>query len=139
MKKFFEDLIIYENENFDLHQDWYIPIPWFFILAAKNLENRSVSDFTEEEAYNFIDITRKIRKIMKEKLLIDDVYFFQNEDTEHWFHLWIFPRLDWMEKFWRKIESVRSIMNYAKENMFLEENIKKVKEYVEIAKEEFKK
>lgn len=30
---------------------------------------------------------------MKEELNIENVYFFQNEDSEHGFHVRIFPRL----------------------------------------------
>ena len=67
---------------------------------------------------------------MKDVLGIKDVYLFQNEDTEHDFHLWMFPRQNWMEKFGRKIESVRPIMNYAKEKMLDEDIFKKVKKDV---------
>jgi len=67
---------------------------------------------------------------MKEILKIDEVYLFQNEDSDSPFHLWIFPRYRWMEKFGRKIQSVRPIMNYAKENMLNEKVAKEVKEYV---------
>jgi len=63
-------------------------------------------------------------------LNIRDVYFFQNEDTKHNFHLWVFPRYDWMEKFGRKIESVKPIMNYAAQNMLGKEQIDKVKNAV---------
>ncbi|MDP2587086.1 MAG: hypothetical protein Q8P32_04970 [Candidatus Komeilibacteria bacterium] len=67
---------------------------------------------------------------MKEVLKVKDVYFFQNEDSEHGFHLWLFPRLDWMEKFGRKIESVRPIMEYAKNNLINENDLRQVTETV---------
>jgi hypothetical protein len=60
---------------------------------------------------------RVVREGMLNELNIKDVYYFQNEDTEHGFHFWIFPRFDWMHKFGTKIESVRPIMDYAKESM----------------------
>ena len=72
---------------------------------------------------------------MKDKLDIKDVYLFQNEDTDFNFHLWIFPRHERMEKFWRKIESVRPIMLRAEKNMMNEKVIKKIQEYVDIMKE----
>jgi len=76
---------------------------------------------------------------MNDVLWIEDVYFFQNEDTEHSFHLWIFPRHKWMEKFWRKIESVRPIMKFAQKNMLDKENIENVKRAVIKMKKYFKK
>jgi len=132
----FQNLIIFENKNFSIWQDWEVPIQGFFILSPKR-KIRSFIDFSQEESYEFIDLLRKTRKLMKEKLNIKDVYFFQNEDTEHWFHLWIFPRFDWMEDFWRKIQSVRPIMNFAKKNMFTDYNIKNIESYVKIMKDNF--
>ncbi len=65
---------------------------------------------------------------MRELLNIDEVYLFQNEDTEHGFHFWIFPRYDWMDKFGRKIQSVRPIIEFSKTNMLESSTIKDVKE-----------
>jgi len=67
---------------------------------------------------------------MREILNIEEVYFFQNGDTTHGFHLWVFPRHKWMEKFGRRIQSIRPIMNYAKENMINDDVFKEVKEDV---------
>lgn len=129
-KTLFPNETIIKTKHFDIHQDWYIPIPGFFIIASLR-KIKSVDEFTKEEAIEFISLISKIRKGMKEVLKIEDVYLFQNEDTEHAFHLWMFPRQKWMEKFGRKIESVRPIMNYAKENMLDGDTFKKVKEDVE--------
>ena len=67
---------------------------------------------------------------MQEVLQIDEVYLFQNEDTKHGFHLWIFPRYKWMNQFGRKIQSVRPIINHAKRNMTNDDVFKQVKDYV---------
>ncbi len=75
---------------------------------------------------------------MKEALGIDDVYLFENEDTIHNFHLWIFPRHKWMEKFGRRIESVRPIMEHATKSMSDPKNIKKVKDYAKKMKKYLK-
>jgi hypothetical protein len=64
---------------------------------------------------------------MREILKIEEIYLFENEDTKHNFHLWIFPRHNWMENFGRKIESVRPIMNYAKDNMINEKTFEEIK------------
>ena len=128
-KKLFADVKIVETKYFDVHQDWEIPIAGFFIIAPKR-KIRTLDEFTDAEAAEYISLIRKLRKGMKEVLDIRDVYFFQNEDTKHNFHLWIFPRHDWMESFGRKIESVKPIMNYAKKNMLDEKSIDTVKLYV---------
>lgn len=126
------DEILFPNEKiivtefFDVHQDWSIPIPGFFIIASTR-KIRSIAEFTEAETAEFIKLVVKLRQGMKEVLGIEDVYLFQNEDTEYYFHLWMFPRHQWMEQFGRRIESVRPIMNYAKENMANEETFQQVK------------
>ncbi len=132
--------ILFPNENiittdlFSVNQDWEIPIPGFFIIAPLR-KLKSIDDFTDEEASEFINLTRKIREGMRDVLKIEEAYFFQNEDSEHGFHLWIFPRHKWMEKFGRKIQSVRPIMNYAKENMLSEDVFEEVRESVRKMKE----
>lgn len=121
---------------FNVHQDYEIPIEGFLIVSTKR-HIMSIADFTEEEQKEFIRLICKLRKGMKEALKIKEVYLFQNEDTIHHFHLWMFPRLKWMEKFGRKIESVRPIMKYAQQYMKTEKNleridktIKKIKDYM---------
>lgn len=130
-----KDNILFPDENiittklFKVGQDWEIPIPGFYIIAPLRKIN-SISEFTDEESIEFINLIKTVRKGMREALKIEEVYLFQNEDTEHNFHLWIFPRHAWMEQFGRKIESVKPIMEYAKENMINEPYIKEVKESV---------
>lgn len=108
----FPDETILETEYFKVGQDWEVPIVGFFILSTKR-HIRSVGEFTDDEATEFGQVITKVRKAMSDVLSIDDVYLFQNEDTEHGFHLWMFPRHEWMEQFGRKVQSVRPIMEYA--------------------------
>jgi len=128
MKKniLFSNEEVCDNEYFNIHQDWETPIPAFFILAPKR-KIRSFAEFTDDELIEFMQLVRKLRQGMNEILNIKDVYFFQNEDSNHGFHLWIFPRYDWMEEFGRKIQSVRPIMDYAEKNLVNEKMIEKVK------------
>ena len=127
--------ILFPNDNiistklFVVGQDWEVPIPGFFILAPLR-KVRSIADFTDEELSEFAHLLRKVRYGMRDVLHIDDVYLFQNEDTEHNFHVWLFPRHKWMERFGRKIQSVRPIMNYAVENMSIDDVAKQVKDCV---------
>ena len=128
-EKLFPKETIIITKYFDIHQDWEVPIPGFFIIALKRKVS-SIGDFTKEEAQEFFELLYKLRKGMKDILKIKHVYLFQTEDAEQRFHLWIFPRFDWMEKFGRKSESIRPIINYAKENMVTKEVFKEVKDMV---------
>jgi len=113
----FPDSVIVETTNFRVAQDWEIPIPAFYIVSSVQAR-RSIIDFNDSEIIELINLQRVVRRGMKEVLGISDVYFFQNEDSAHGFHIWMFPRHKWMdEKFGRKIESVRSIMDYAVQHM----------------------
>ena len=69
---------------------------------------------------------------------IDVVYLIQEEDTSHHFHVWVFPRYDWMlEQFGKKTPSLRPIMEYARENLKTPDNLKKVEEAVSKLKSYF--
>ncbi len=125
----FPNETIIKTELFDIHQDWQTPIPGFFIIASAR-KIRSIAEFTETEAAEFIKLIVRLRQGMKDILGIKDAYLFQNEDTDYDFHLWMFPRHQWMEQFGRKIESVRQIINYAKENMRNEHVSSQIKECV---------
>jgi diadenosine tetraphosphate (Ap4A) HIT family hydrolase len=107
------DEIILETDHFRIAQDCEVPIEGFLILAAKR-HLRSIADLSDDELTEFSTLLKKARIAMQE-IGIDDVYIFQNEDTEHGFHIWLFPRHDWMQAFGNKIQSVRPIMEYAKQ------------------------
>ncbi|HWP61060.1 MAG TPA: hypothetical protein VN495_00445, partial [Candidatus Paceibacterota bacterium] len=99
MKKLFPDDEVYRTETFNVGQDWEIPIVGFFIIGANDPSKRTVMDFTEAQVQDLGTLIRTIRIAMKEVLHITDVYLFQNEDTDHGFHVWLFPRHEWMEQF----------------------------------------
>ncbi|MBI2665803.1 hypothetical protein HYX12_04235 [Candidatus Woesearchaeota archaeon] len=132
-KILFPDSKILVTKSFDIHQDWESPIPGFFIIEIRR-DVKSISEFTDQEALEFIRLVRTVTKGMKDALNIKEIYLFQNEDSEHHFHLWIFPRHDWMDKFGRKIQSVRPIINYAKKNMVNDSVLKEVKKQVKTMK-----
>lgn len=126
----FKDEIVYKSDLFTIGQDWECPIPAFFILAP-NRKVRTIDEFTEAETSEYIFLIRKLRKGMKEVLNIEDVYFFQNEDTKHDYHLWIFPRHSWMEPFGKGIKSVKPIMEHSINEMMNESSFDEVKNSVE--------
>jgi diadenosine tetraphosphate (Ap4A) HIT family hydrolase len=110
----FKDEEIFRSQYFTVSQDWETPIPGFYIVSPRR-EVESIADLTDDEAIDFVMTTRQVRRGMKEVLGIENVYLFQNEDTLHNFHLWMFPRYEWMDELGVKIQSVRKIMNYAEE------------------------
>ena len=136
--QFFPNEKIIITEYFDAHQDQGVPIPCFFIIASRK-GKVSLNEFVSEEVDEFFDLVRKLRKGMKDVLGIKTVCFFQDEGTHHnLFHLWIFPRYEWMEKFGEKIESIRPIIDYAKENMVNEKVFKEVRDMVKKMREYMK-
>lgn len=118
------------TKYFDAHQDVEIPIPGFIIISSRR-HFQSIDELSKEERSDFIDTLINVRQGMRKALGIDIVYLIENEDSSHHFHLWLFPRYDWMtEKFGRKIPSVRPSMEYAREHMKTTENLEKVEEAV---------
>jgi diadenosine tetraphosphate (Ap4A) HIT family hydrolase len=118
---------IAESKFFVAEQDYEIPIPGFVILISKR-HLQSVDEFSGGERKDFIEFLCRLRAIMRKALKIKHVYVVQEEDTttSH-FHVWLFPRYQWMEKkFGRKIQSVRPIMEYARKSMKTRGNLKKV-------------
>jgi diadenosine tetraphosphate (Ap4A) HIT family hydrolase len=118
--------VVIETEYFHAHQDVAYPIKGLVILASKR-HVTSFDELTPEEKLDYIDILTKIRKVQREVLGIEFVYYFYNEDTTHHFHTWMVPRYEWMYEFGRSVESVRPVLLHARENMNTDENIQEVK------------
>ena len=66
---------VVRTQHFDVHQDWEVPIPGFFIVAPVR-SMKSIDKFSDEEAVEFINIVRRLRKGMRDILAIEEVYFF---------------------------------------------------------------
>ncbi|MFB6075862.1 MAG: HIT family protein [Candidatus Aenigmatarchaeota archaeon] len=135
--------VVAETEGFMVQQDFEIPIPGFMILSSKE-HLKGIEQFDENQRKEFIDLLYRTRKAMNEVLDVEYVYIVQEEDTidkpsspSH-FHLWLFPRYKWMERFGRGIKSVKPAMKYARENMKDEENLEEVKEIANKIKEHIK-
>jgi len=114
------------TKHFMVNQNFEVPIPGFYIISTRR-HIFSVDEFTEEECAEFARILKLIRQGMREALDVKIVYLFQNEAGNSHFHLWIFPRLEWMEKFGANVESVHNIINYAKANMRTKETFEQAK------------
>lgn len=135
----FSDEKIIETNYFTIEQDREVPIPWFFILSAKK-SLKSIADFTESEALDFIRLLHKCRLGMRDVLKIENIALYQNEATEHNFHVRIFPWHERMKKIdYKKVQSIFPIMNHAKEHMTNEDIIQEVKLAVQKMKEYMKR
>jgi diadenosine tetraphosphate (Ap4A) HIT family hydrolase len=116
-KTLFPDEVILRTDRFIVAQDSEVPIKGFYIIASVQ-PRRSILDFNDREIIELARLQKLIRECMRTLLGILDVYFFQNEDSGHGFHVWIFPRHPWMDKIaGRKIQSVRPIMEHAIRHM----------------------
>ncbi len=138
MNILFKHDIVFNSKNFTISQDREVPIEAFLIISPKR-KVRRIDEFSEEELHEFISLLSKTRKLMFDVLHIEDVYFFQNEDSNHNFHFWIFPRHQWMENFWRRIQSVRPIMEHATKYMADKANCQKVKKIAATLKDHFQR
>jgi len=119
---------ILQDEHFDAHQDFEIPIPGFVIVVSKR-HIESIDEFTEEEKTDFINFMIKVRKAIRTVLNIEYVYLIQEEDTRHHFHFWLFPVTDdFLQKFGRGVKNVRPYMEYARANLKTDQNLKVIQE-----------
>jgi len=119
--------VIYESSLFHIHQDVAYPIRGLVIIASRR-HFYCMDELTEEEQIEYISLIHKIRREQRERLGVDKVYYFYNEDTTHHFHLWMVPRYEWMDSFGRSVESLRPVLLHARNHMNTEENMKDVTE-----------
>ncbi|RYZ88309.1 MAG: hypothetical protein EOP06_11190 [Proteobacteria bacterium] len=75
-----------------------------FLIVASNRHFKRPDEMTDEESVNFIRLTIEARRVLKNTLGIDEVFYFYNEDTKHHFYLWMIPKLERMSEFGRSLE-----------------------------------
>lgn len=126
----FKDCLIYETENFTVYQDWEVPIPGFLVIGSKRDVN-SILEFSRSEYKEFNDLVLFCRRKMKEILGIEKVYFFNSEDSETGFHYLLYSRYGWMDKFGKKLKSMKPSMDYAEMKMVNSEKVREVRDVVE--------
>ena len=120
---------ILETKNFIVEQDWEVPIPGFYVIAPKK-SRISITDFNTSQLNELMKITKAVRNGQRDILRISEVYLFQGEGSRFGFHLWMFPRYDWMKDQENKGDNPNlmiPVMRYAKKNMMTDDIIKKVK------------
>ena len=128
---------IWETKNFVVEQDFEWPIEGFLIIASKR-HIHSILDFNRDEEREFFQVLKRSRKAMKKVLGIEKVTIVQEEDsqTSH-FHVWLFPWHKWMKKHGTKLQDIKNLMKYAKENFSDKKNFNKIKKAGQKLKSEF--
>ncbi|MDR0473473.1 MAG: HIT domain-containing protein [Treponema sp.] len=126
--------IIYETENFIVHQDPNNPIPGFMIIGPKR-HIKNISQFTQDEMNEFSQILYKTRYALSSFEDIDYCTLIQEEHSPH-FHLWLLPKYNWMENVCIDgLNSVIPMLKYSKENWKTEKMITKILETARAIKE----
>ena len=119
--------IIYESEYFIVSQDFEIPILGFMVISSKR-HISNILDFSKAEFQDFTEILLKTRKALKQAVSINIVNIIQKESRSH-FHLWFLPLYQWMEPFGDKLKGISEIIQYAKQNLKTEQNLKEILDY----------
>ncbi len=65
---------------------------------------------------------------MRDCLGVSKITFVQEEKSSHHFHIWLFPWYEWMKEIGSGLDSIKRIMEYARETMKTQENLKKIEE-----------
>ena len=86
-----------------------------------------------------LDLVNKTVEILRNHNICERFdYVFEEKENRH-LHVWIMPRYDWMKEINNDIiDNIGAIFAYAKENLRLEENYKKIEKITSIIKENLK-
>lgn len=129
--------IAFENERFNLSQDWELPIPAFFILSPKRHVER-FSELEVNEKIEMFEIVDETIKVLRENDICDTFDVIFEEKLNRHFHIWILPRYQWMsERAGSIIANIGKIFEYAKSNMRTEENYENIKNITTLVKKYF--
>lgn len=133
MEKMFPSETVIITDHFDVHQDWNTPIPGLFIIASRR-KIESIEEFSSKESDEYMKILIALRKGMRKLLGIEKVIVFQNEYSEWDYHTWVFPFYSWMGGFGHGSRSMKTIVEYSRENMTKPEHFREVKKAVSVMK-----
>ena len=128
----------YENERFNMSQDWELPIKGFFIVSPKR-HIEKLCELTETEIKEMFQIINKTVSILRENEICERFdYIFEEKEKRH-LHVWILPRYDWMKKIGEDIiDNIGLVFDYAKKNFRNSETYEEIDRITEIVKEGFK-
>lgn len=131
--------IIYQNKHFTVMQDFELPIDGFIIISS-NKHIEQLSELTEDERLDLMNIINKTLNILKEHAVAKEYNIILEEKQSYHFHVWLMPRHKWMiEKFGKVLKNLAAIQKYALENLKTPENINKIVKTCEVLKNELNK
>lgn len=117
--------IIKKTENFILQQDLETPIKGFMVITSKK-HIKSITQLTKDQSLELFELCYDTRQALLSLQDCIECTLIQEERSSH-FHIWIFPRYEWMnDLFENSISSIRPIMKYAKENLKTQINIDEI-------------
>lgn len=130
---------IAETKNFEVSQDYEIPIPGFAVISSKR-HIIGFADFTAGEKKEFIDLVCNLSKTIRSVLNVKYLQILCREDAidskvnpSH-FHFALLPRYDWMKKY----DNTGEVLEYARKNLKTKENLVTVKKVATQIKKRFK-
>lgn len=124
---------IFQSNHFLLHQDPEIPIEGFFCISSKR-HFKFYYEMNSDEQKELSTLIFRAREIAC-KINPSIEYSIIFEERSKHFHIWLFPRLEWMNEFPNSLSSIRDVMNYSRSNHTSSDHISKILNVVERAKE----
>ena len=129
--------LIYETNNFVVHQDPLIPLRGFTIIASKN-HISSINDMNKLEYEEFSSLLHQTRKSLQTLGNILNVTIIQEERSPH-FHVWMFPWYKEMIKNkTQSIQNIRLIMKDIQKSTLQDSEITKIQNDIILLQNYFK-
>ena len=127
----------FENDRFNMSQDWELPIKGFFIVSPKR-HIEKFNELTMEEINEMFSIVNKTTSILRRNSICERFdYIFEEKENKH-LHVWILPRYEWMNEISKDIiNNIGLIFEYAKNNFRNDETYEEINRITEIVKNEF--
>ena len=117
--------ILYKDDDFNVSQDFELPINGFIIIAT-NEHIVSINELTSKQRFKLIELENRVLSLLK-KYKLCDRYRIILEEKGH-FHIWLMPEYEWMKENGKVIFNIEYIFNYAKNNLRNDDNIKLINE-----------
>ncbi|WP_282942700.1 hypothetical protein [Paenibacillus sp. RC67] len=123
---------IFQTNHFVLHQDPEIPIEGFFCISSKR-HFKYYHEMNSDEQIELSTLIFRAREIACKMNPTIEYTIIIEERSQH-FHVWLFPRLEWMSEFPNSLSSIRDIMKYSRSTHSNSDNIAKILNVIERAK-----
>lgn len=131
--------LLYQGKHFTVAQDFELPIDGFIIIFSKRHVEKFI-DLSYDEQIELTTLINKTLKILEENNIAEEYNIILEEKAGYHFHVWLMPRHKWMiEKFGKVLKNIKTIQDYAIQNMKTQEIFDKIKNTCELVKKELNK